>query len=166
LHVEAGIATGTKFVPGLANFVPGAAPGPEELEQMAVLYAFDMLVQNPDRRLDNPNCGVLDGKLVPFDFEMCFSFLMALGDPDPCAISNLGLAGRHCCHEVLRARKSSVSWKPVLDALRSLTNKELQQIITAVPLEWQNAAERVRSHMNTILRQLDIIEMELQRSLG
>jgi hypothetical protein len=166
LRIEAGMAVGTKFIRGLANFVPGAAPSAEELDQMTLLYAFDMIVQNPDRRLDNPNCGLLDGRLVPYDFEMCFSFVMALGSPDPCAISTHGLAPRHCCHDTLRSRKASVSWKPMLDALESLTDEELQRIVSAVPPQWQNAADRVRTHVSTVRDKLDIVELELQRSLG
>ena len=166
LRIEPGVGVGTKFVTGLANFVPGAAPTPDELEQMTSLYAFDMLVQNPDRRVDNPNCGSKDGRLVPYDFEMCFSFVMALGSPDPCAISTNGLALRHCCHGALRSRKASVSWKPILNALESLTDEELQQIASAVPSEWQNAADRVCAHMSTVRDKLDVVELELQRSLG
>lgn len=166
LRIEAGVGVGTKFVRGLANLVPSAAPSAEELEQMTLLYAFDMLVQNPDRRLDNPNCGALDGKLVPFDFEMCFSFLMALGRPDPCAISAHGLAAQHCCRDPLRSRRSSVSWKPFLDALRSLTDEELQLMVTAVPPDWQGSADRVRAHVSAVRAKLDVVELELHRSLG
>jgi hypothetical protein len=166
LRLEAGIAVGTKFIRGLANFVPGSAPSAEELEQMALLYAFDMLVQNPDRRRDNPNCGVLDGKLVPFDFEMSFSFVRAVGNPDPCAISSHGLADQHCCRDALRTRRASVSWKPLLDALKSLTDQEVQRMVSAVPSEWQGAADKVRSHMTAVCCKLDIVELELHRSLG
>ena len=166
LHVDAGVAVGTKFIRGLANFVSGAAPSAEELDQMTLLYAYDMLVQNPDRRLNNPNCGVLDGKLVPFDFEMCFSFVMALGNPDPCLVSTHGLSAQHCCHGALRSRKGSVSWKPFLDSLQSLTDDDLQRIVSAVPPEWQKSADRVRAHVSAVRGKLDVIELELHRSLG
>jgi hypothetical protein len=35
------------------------------------------MMQNPDRRIDNPNCAQQDGHLLAFDFELTFSFLLA-----------------------------------------------------------------------------------------
>jgi hypothetical protein len=153
-------------LPEITNFVPGASPTPEELEQMTLLYAFDMVVQNPDRRLDNPNCAILDGKLVPFDFETCFSFLLALGQPDPGAISKHGLARQHCCHEILSNRKRSISWSPFRAALASVTDQELTELVTAVPDAWQKPANKVRSHLISVRDQLATVELELQRSLS
>jgi hypothetical protein len=166
VRLEPGIGVGTRFIRGLANVVPGYAPSGEELEQMALLYGFDLLVQNPDRRLDNPNCAVLDGKLVPFDFEMCFSFLMALGSHEPWELSAHGIGKSHLFHATLRSRSSLVEWRPLLTELCSMTNEEITKIVSAVPVAWQGNAERIKKHLIILRDESDRLELELQRSLS
>ena len=51
----------------------------EQYGEAACIYCYDMLTQNPDRLVTNPNCFVLRGHLIPIDFGLCFSFIYAFG---------------------------------------------------------------------------------------
>jgi len=60
--------------------VPPIKKGPPKamLPALAELYAFDALVQNPDRTAANPNCLMKGDELRFFDHDKAFSFLLAL----------------------------------------------------------------------------------------
>ncbi len=52
-------------------------------DQAALIFAFDALVQNPDRRTINPNLWARSDTIGVFDHEQAFAFLYTtiLGDP-------------------------------------------------------------------------------------
>lgn len=117
LKVRSRMGAGVAHIRGLANVVLGSAPSADELEQMTLIYGFDMIAQNPDRRHDNPNCAHKGGSIIAYDFDMCFSFLLALDNSDPCAISKHGICRNHYFRPTLHARKAALSWKPLRNPL-------------------------------------------------
>ena len=44
----------------------------------AEAFAFDAMIQNPDRRHDRPNCSVRDEELLIYDHDLAFSFLSGI----------------------------------------------------------------------------------------
>lgn len=71
-----GLNFGTKLVSGYSVW-PVDKHIPDAIWQTAVdIFAFDALVQNPDRRFDNPNLFVNGDSILIFDHEMAFSFLL------------------------------------------------------------------------------------------
>ena len=44
----------------------------------AETFAFDAMIQNPDRRHDRPNCSVRDEEILIFDHDLAFSFLSGI----------------------------------------------------------------------------------------
>lgn len=145
--------------------MPGAFLSQEEVEQATLIYGFDLLVQNPDRRWDRPNCALLAGSLIAFDFERCFSFLLPIigGLASPWEVSRHGIAANHLFHSVLKAR--APSWTPLIDRLRALPVERLDQLASALPGAWQSEAARVREHVTEVIMNLHEFELELQRSL-
>ena len=69
-----GLAVGCNY---LRPLLPVIGALPEQVEpDVPRLFGFDLAVQNPDRRSDNPNCALYENRLLAYDFEMSFSFLM------------------------------------------------------------------------------------------
>lgn len=163
--LTAGLGSGCEYLHGgLTPAVPGAFLTQEELQQATLIYGFDLLVQNPDRRRDKPNCASLASSLIAFDFEMCFSFLLPIvGQAQPWEVSRHGIAGKHLFHSVLKTR--APGWTPLIDRLRALTVERLDQLASALPGEWQLEADRVRDHIVHVIMNLPQFELELQRSL-
>jgi len=67
----------------------------EKLEQAVMIYGFDLITQNPDRRETNPNCAIKGDKIIAFDFEKSLSFLFnVIGKGiQPWEVSKLNLSG-------------------------------------------------------------------------
>lgn len=62
---------GTSFT----TWPPGRAPHGHQRDQAAAIFAFDALVQNPDRTAANPNLWARSDRLGVYDHEQSFSFL-------------------------------------------------------------------------------------------
>jgi hypothetical protein len=118
-HLQSGLAVGTERLEGLMPVPPGAHLSKDELAQAALIYGFDLLVQNPDRRIDNSNCAKQGDRLVAFDFEMSFSFLLAIvQEGEPWEVSKQSICRNHIFRAALQ-RASEVNWRPFIGRLRS-----------------------------------------------
>lgn len=161
--ISPGIASGAAYLgSGLIPPTFGVLPT-DSLEQIALIYAFDLVMQNPDRRSEKPNCTFQRGNLIAFDFELCFSFVFAIGRPDPCDFIRHGICEKHLFRGFLSKR--SVDWKPFLHSLEGLSDSEIDAMINAVPLEWRGFSGQVAEHLRFMREQPSRIELELQRSL-
>ena len=158
-----GIASGAAYLgTGLVPPVFGII-GDDILNQVARIYAFDLLVQNPDRRIGKPNCAYQREKMIAFDFEMCFSFVHAIGPSDPCDFASHRICRDHFFRQALATRR--INWKPVLDSLAHLSDTRIDAVVNAVPVEWQRHSVTVARYMKNLRGQRDRIEYELHRSL-
>lgn len=158
-----GIASGAAYLgTGLIPPTHGIL-GDDARDQAALIYAFDLVVQNPDRRIEKPNCAYQRDRIIAFDFEMCFSFIFSVGPSDPCDFANQRICHDHFFRRVLSGR--AVKWRPFLKSLIALSDDKIDAILNAVPVEWRTYARNVARHMKHMRSQCDRIEHELQRSL-
>ena len=105
IKLQSGLGVGVEYLRGLTTVEPSLILQlPRELAQAATIYAFDMLVQNPDRtRKRRTNCAQWHGNLLAFDFELCFSFaLLLLGEAEPWKVDDK-MAREHLFHPSLRS---------------------------------------------------------------
>lgn len=73
-----GINYGSKFMEGYAQIPVATTITGQLLDQAKNIFAFDMSISNPDRRVDKPNV-ISDGNnFLIYDHELCFSFLLIL----------------------------------------------------------------------------------------
>jgi len=153
---------GTGLLPPSAGVISG-----DTLEQLVRIYAFDLVMQNPDRRVDKPNCMVQRGNVIAFDFELCFSFIFAIPAADPCDFCSHGIARRHLFHSVLSSALSKVGidWQPFLKSLKALSDEQVHNITLSVPSEWATFAGKIEQHIKFMRTQEARIELELHRSL-
>ena len=169
-----GFGVGSEFMrAGLTTVTPDMTLMPEEQDQAIRLYAFDLLVQNPDRHKDNPNCAFVGKDIYAFDFEMCFSFIHLLfGQRDAWEVSQHGIAANHVFHGALHKHvvngtlhKYVVNWKPFVQDVSRLTEERLMQMTTRLPSEWQTKTAGIRAHLLSVAAHPNEFEMELQRSI-
>lgn len=123
LRIEPGTAVGCTY---LRPLLPATGVLPEEAAvEVPRLYGFDLAVQNPDRRIQNPNCALFENQLLAYDFEMAFSFLMLIGNTfEAWEVSKHGIAPQHIFYPRLRGKLPD--WNPLLTALRTLTGARLE----------------------------------------
>jgi len=120
------------------------------LQDASEIFAFDMLIQNPDRRKDKPNLLRKGDELVIFDHEMAFSFLYALvSDEYPWDGRGMDFAINHIFYGGLKGKR--LSWDRMQGALEAVNDERLGMYVNAIPDDWRNnsgnTAERIQKYL-------------------
>jgi hypothetical protein len=165
LKVDPGLAVGTTFLRPLHQVTETGTLPEDAASDVPRLYGVALVMQNPDRRASNPNCALYEEKLLAYDFELAFSFLMAVGNAfEAWEVSKHGLSAQHIFYP--RLRKQRPDWSPLLASLRELTAERLDELIGCLPADWQGDVQRIRTHLISLLGCLDDLEQELQESVA
>lgn len=138
IRASARVAFGsTKLPPGF-SILPKDKNIPQQLRmQAAEIFAFDALIQNPDRRPVNPNCQT-DGKnFAIFDHELAFVIRGIIGWKPPWQPGGLDMikgSTRHIFFADLKGR--SLDFSRLEGAWRTISNTRLSEYRAALPAAW------------------------------
>ena len=132
------IHLGTSFTTWAAGRVPKGV----QRDQAAAIFAFDLLVQNPDRRTGNPNLWTRSGRLGVYDHEQAFSFLHLpiIGGPSrPWVVADQAASFRfmenHIFYPALRGGRIDLG--PFGSKLAALSDEAIASLLEPVPAEWR-----------------------------
>lgn len=127
---------------GFTTWPPGRNPAGAQRDQAADIFAFDTLIQNPDRRAVNPNLWARSDKLGVYDHEQAFSFLtlpILGGTPKPWQAAkqpkSFQFLEQHIFYRSLRGGRLSLG--PIEENLGRLTGKQIQGYVDTVPAAWR-----------------------------
>ncbi len=131
---------------GFTTWLPGRSPHGAQRDQAADVFAFDTLVQNPDRRAITPNLWVRSDRIGVFDHEQAFSFLglpILGGAPKPWIVAKHGNSFRfleqHIFYSGLRGGRLSLG--PFQEKLGALTDAQIRGYIDVAPAKWRNQGD-------------------------
>ena len=116
------------------------------------IFAFDALIQNPDRKVNNPNLLWKGEEIFLIDHELAFSFLFQIGNPpEPWRLE--GEAGAflndHVFYQELRGQE--VDLARFQRALEGLSDEDLAGMVDQIPREWNNeSVSRISSHLKSV----------------
>lgn len=125
------------------------------LQDAAEILAFDLMIQNPDRRENKPNLLRKGDDLAIFDHEMAFSFLYTLApDEYPWDGKGIEFVKEHIFYRGLKGKE--VSCKRLHGALDAVDGRRLAMYTAAIPREWRQdsraAAERIQGYLELATR--------------
>jgi hypothetical protein len=143
---SSGLNFGTQFLVNLTAWpIDKSVTG--SLQQAAVkVYAFDALIQNPDRGFANPNLGSRGDELFIYDHESAFSFLLDIfPSRTPWRLeTERYLEG----HVFSRALKQAAFPADFLERLGDLTGEVTRYFTEQIPTEWRSDdLKRIESHL-------------------
>jgi len=129
---------GTSFT----TWAVGRSPVGVQRDQAAEIFAFDLLIQNADRRAGNPNLWSRSERVGVYDHEQAFSFLhlpILGGTPCPWVLAHQAGAFRfmesHAFYPSLRGAK--LNFDPFESRLAALSDDVIQGLLEPVPAEWR-----------------------------
>lgn len=140
---------GSSFLAG-HNTWPRDKSLPSHLQQIGLeTFAFDVLVENPDRRQAKPNILWNGGELALCDHEQAFSFVNGVLFWKPAwAGGGLNHFREHIFFNQLRGTTTDLDR---LDgALAALSDKRLAEYADAIPAEWKignDATNKILDHI-------------------
>lgn len=133
------------------------------LPHATAIFAFDMLVQNPDRshhtEAGKPNILCNGEELAAIDHEKAFSFLKdILSSPPPWDLRGYPFVKKHVFFPTLirQARNEQISFQPFLTRLETLTETVFQELVAPMPQVWYNQVDvdRIQAHMESVRQNL------------
>lgn len=150
-QTSAGLNFGSRYLgPAFASW-PQLRRVPSAMRQVAAdVFAFDLIVQNPDRRQEKPNLLCKDDHLVIFDHELAFSFLRAIVPDDyPWDGKGMAFAANHIFYRELKGK--DVSWDRLQGAFEAVDGKRIAMYSDGVPLAWRqesgDATARIMNYL-------------------
>jgi hypothetical protein len=126
---------------------------PLGLRQAALeVFAFDALIQNPDRKYSNPNLLSNGKELCLIDHELAFSFLYEIASSsDPWELSHrdFDFLKEHVFYRQLKGQKLEL--ERFVGALNGLSDKSLVKMTDQLPSDWKTSAvTRILDHLKTV----------------
>lgn len=135
-RLDPGLKFGSKVVNPMAIWLVDRSIPEAMFRDAANIFAFDALIQNPDRRVDNPNLFTQGDNIYVYDHEeTCFSFLMALSpSKEPWNLTDEAYLDRHVFYG--RLRNKDIDLVDFGERLRLLTAETMKAIRQETPREW------------------------------
>lgn len=139
---------------------------PSQVDVAGDIFAFDALIQNPDRTFKNPNLGMNGGDICVIDHECAFSFVYnILKNQSPWVLSTERYLDDHVFSRPLR--KKVVDWHPFLQQLERLDPSFFSQMRAMVPDSWDTSnLQKLEDHLIAVRNHAADFEMELQRRIA
>lgn len=164
--VRPGIGAGSEFVSPLAPISVSERLLAEDIPDAIRIFAFDLLVNNRDRYVGNPNCARHQGRLLAFDFNQAFGFLRrGEDDSPPWAVGDQRIGARHILHAQLSRWTKELDFGPFVTDIGRLTEGRMYELASGLPVEWQGWADPVIAHITAIQNNAKRFEVELWRSV-
>ena len=132
---------------------------PKSMQSAAVeIFAFDALIQNPDRRPERPNLLVRGESIAIFDHELALITEGLIGWRPPWEIGALHTAGQPEAHVFAAPLKGkALNLDRLIGAWESITDERLAEYRNALPPEWDAASETANSAIHFIMQLRDNI---------
>jgi HipA-like kinase len=161
------VAFGSKKLPAGFTTLPVGKSVPKEMLGQAIeIFAFDGLIQNADRRPDNPNC-LSDGRsLAIYDHELAFMTKGIIGWVPPWQEGGLSFLAGHLFYEQLKGR--DIKLDRLVGALEAVSEDRLEEYRNALPAAWsQDDGLAVESleYIAQVKANLDDVVTEVARVL-
>lgn len=145
LRASSSVAFGSlKLPPGFAVLPIGKSIPASVKQQAAEIFAFDCLIQNPDRRPSNPNLLFNGRNFAIFDHELAFMISGIIGWQPPWNVGALEAinSDRH----VLFAGLSGKEYDLIRlgGAWQAISDQRLKDYRQTLPVEWADGADAVK----------------------
>jgi hypothetical protein len=130
------------------------------------VFAFDALIDNPDRRYSNPNLFTRGNDVIVFDHESAFSFLLAiLPVMQPWKLIGTPYLDDHVFYR--RLKRQTVDLTEFCDALARLEDDLVDRIVADMPPEWNNGSLlKVADHLRAMGEHADEFTEAVRRRLA
>jgi hypothetical protein len=162
-----GLNFGCKYIEGCFEFLTNQKLNDAQYEQAERIFALDIFISNVDRRRDKQNMLTDGEKVIVFDHELAFSFVMdiiknptpwIIGDPDKTWIKN------HFFYPVLRENEHN--FDNFVESFAILDEKFWGKAINFLPKEWvTEQVNQIKGNLQTLIKNKTTFLNELYKVL-
>jgi hypothetical protein len=160
-----GLNFGSQFLTNLSPW-PVDKQIPGTLEEAAYkVFAFDALIQNPDRTFQNPNLGTRGDDIFIYDHESAFSFLLNIfPSATPWVMTSETYLDRHVFAKLLKQIPFPSDFT---QCLADLSGKRIKNFSEQIPIEWHSShLGEIESHLTLMQEHAAEFADEVTRRLA
>ncbi len=154
-----GLNFGTeKWDAGFDRWDPGYPVTSRMRETMGEILAFDAMISNVDRMGVNPNCAVLDERVIAYDHELAFSSICDPPSRSPWEENGLEFLGHHAFRRLFKLQ--SIDLSRLRAEARNIHPGRANEYLECVPALWTPdpvLRQRMVQFLNDCLANVDIV---------
>ncbi len=153
------VAFGSTRTPGFSAWTTGQRLSDAMRPVASGILLFDAIIQNPDRRVENPNCLVRGDDLRIIDHELAFAHRLILLWRAPWILggmNDLAAPGRHIFLRELKG--APIDFGPIKSRWAALSDARLREYEGAIPPEWAAARNDIDAALKLIADARDNID--------
>ncbi len=160
LRGSVSVAFGSTRVSGYDDWRAHQRLSPSMVSTAAAILLFDAIIQNPDRRVGNPNCMTGGENLCIFDHELAFAHLLILLWKPPWTNGGMNTLDdpgpRHIFVDEIRG--VDVDWEEIKFRWADLSDARLDDYMNSIPREWDAARSDLDGAKSLVAEARDRIE--------
>lgn len=133
-----------------------AVPG--DLVPVAIdIFAWDMLLQNPDRRKSNPNLLCNGSQFLVIDHELACAFEALIGECDPFRLRGTQLERDHVLRFAFIRHIDPTLFDGFTSRLATLELRRVEDLVGALPATWcyPRRTDAILAHFAAVLADVD-----------
>lgn len=113
---------------------------PAHLVELAFdIFAWDVIIQNEDRRREKPNMLTNGENFLIIDHELSLGFDQTIGSPrEPWKLHGSRLVRDHVLRTIVHKNATANSFDSFLERLSRISDAHIDEIFATVPPEWQS----------------------------
>lgn len=159
---------GSEYVKNHSTIIINQSLNNFELSYAQTIFAFDILIQNSDRRDAKPNM-LTDGKeIVILDHELAFGFIFDfIKNPNPWEIrqADLHWINNHCLLPKIKGK--DFDFDSFSERLDNLDNNFWDTAWNLIPIEWRSDHfNLIRNHFTAISENKNSFILELKKLMS
>lgn len=163
-----GINFGCRYVTGMIEFVKNQTLTEKQLEEAERIFALDIFISNADRNKNKQNMLTDGEKILIFDHELAFGFVMdIIKNPTPWIISDSDKTWikNHYFFPVLK--QNEPNFDNFVEKFELLDNNFWNSADKLIPSEWRNKQfEEIKNNLNSLIKNKEIFLQELYKVLS
>jgi hypothetical protein len=143
---------------------------PNQIQQAAQVFVFDLIIQNADRRFEKPNLFLAKNRIHLIDHELAFGFLDTLPflrSPKPYILNetDVNSAMNHIFYRILQGNKR-LDMRAVFQVFKQLPDTFWEKLKDIMPLEWQTSEiNQIQKHITEIFDNFELFKIEIATKL-
>jgi hypothetical protein len=166
-RIGAGLNFGSRVINPMATWFVGRVIPEAMFRDATNIFAFDALIQNLDRRVENPNLFTQGDSIYVYDHEeTSFSFLVALSpSAEPWNLEREAYLERHVFYSRLRAKELDL--RGFEQGLKALSREVLTAIREELPPEWVHEdLKHIEGHLMEVQKNAEKFVEQIRRRLA
>jgi hypothetical protein len=163
-----GLNFGCKFVPGFMEFASRQQLNDNQYEQAEQIFSFDIFISNVDRRTDKPNMLTDGDKILIFDHELAFGFVMdIIKNSTPWILSenDLGWIKNHYFYPTLKGNEHR--FDEFVDKFELINDQFWNKLYQIIPKEWiSDHCDKIKNNLTSLVLNKDQFKEQLNKILS